>query len=116
MTTISRLLRMIRLHNGEVMLDMANKLGVTSAFLSAVENGRKPAPSNWITKLIELYDLDQSQQAELQEAFDETVKQIRIPVEGALPQKRDLALSFARRFDELGKDEIEAMMRILSKK
>lgn len=116
MTTISRLLRLIRLQHGEVLLDMAQKLNVSSAFLSAVENGRKPAPNNWLGKLTELYSLTDQQQRELQDAFNETVKQVRISLDSAHAERRDLALSFARRFDELDHDEIAAVMQILNKK
>lgn len=116
MTTISRLLRLIRLQHGEVLLDMAQKLNVSSAFLSAVENGRKPVPNNWLSKLTELYALSEQQQSDLQSAFNESVKQIRISLETAHAEQRDLALSFARRFDELDHNEIIAVMRILNKK
>ena len=116
MTTISRLLRLIRLQHGEVLFDMAQKLGVTSAFLSAVENGRKPAPSTWLQKLTEQYGLSPQQQAELDSAFNENIKQVRISLDSAHGEQRDLAISFARRFDELDHKEIEAVMRILNKK
>lgn len=115
MTTISRLLRLIRLQHGEVLFDMAQKLGVTSAFLSAVENGRKSAPSTWLQRLTELYSLTPQQQNELSSAFSENVKQVRISLESAQAEQRDLAISFARRFDELDHKEIEAVMRILNK-
>ena len=116
MTTISRLLRLIRLQHGEVLLDMAQKIGVTSAFLSAVENGRKPALRTWLKKLSALYALSDEQLHELEEAFNENIKQIRISLESAHADKRDLALSFARRFDELDGDEVAAVMQILNKK
>ena len=115
MTTISRLLRLIRLQHGEVLYDMAQKIGVTPAFLSAVENGRKSAPRTWMKKLSELYSLTEEQRLELEEAFNESVKQIRISIASAHADKRKLALSFARRFDELDRDEIAAVMQILNK-
>ena len=115
MTTISRLLRLIRLQHGEVLYDMAKKIGVTPAFLSAVENGRKSAPRTWMKKLSELYSLTEEQRLELEEAFNESVKQIRISIASAHADKRELALSFARRFDELDRDEIAAVMQILNK-
>ncbi len=116
MTTISRLLRMIRLQHGELMHDMAQKLNVTSAFLSAVENGRKPVPSSWLSILSEQYNLSEQQIDELRCAFNDTIKQVRISLDGAPSDRRDLALSFARRFDELDHEDIAAFMDILSRK
>ena len=39
LTKVGKLLREMRLNNDEILREMATKLGVTSAFLSAVENG-----------------------------------------------------------------------------
>ena len=40
-TTLGVFLRKLRLANDEILKDMAKNLGVSSAFLSAVENGKK---------------------------------------------------------------------------
>ena len=49
--SIGRFLRKLRIDNGEILKDMAEALGVSSAFLSAVENGKKKMPEGWIEKL-----------------------------------------------------------------
>ena len=41
LTSIGKFLRKLRMSNGEILRDMAEALEVTSAFLSAVENGKK---------------------------------------------------------------------------
>ena len=41
LTSIGRFLRKLRIDHGEILKDMADALGVSSAFLSAVENGKK---------------------------------------------------------------------------
>ena len=48
LTSIGRFLRKLRIENGEILKDMAEALGVSSAFLSAVENGKKKMPESWI--------------------------------------------------------------------
>ena len=40
-TSLGTFLRKLRLAKGEILKDMAECLGVSSAFLSAVENGKK---------------------------------------------------------------------------
>ena len=40
-TTLGAFLRKLRLQHGEKLKDMAENLNVSSAFLSAVENGKK---------------------------------------------------------------------------
>ena len=87
-----------------------------SFFLTAVENGRKPVPSSWLSILSEQYNLSEQQLDELRCAFNDTIKQVRISLDGAPSDRRDLALSFARRFDELDHEDIAAFMDILSRK
>ena len=49
LTKLGRFLRKIRIDRGELMIDMAEKLGVTPAFLSAVENGKRKPPKEWVS-------------------------------------------------------------------
>ena len=55
LTSLGQFLRKLRLERGEILKTMADKLGVTSAFLSAVENGKKRMPAAWYEKLASLY-------------------------------------------------------------
>lgn len=48
LTRLGKELRKIRLDRDELMKDMARKLGVTVAYLSAVENGTRKFPDAWI--------------------------------------------------------------------
>lgn len=49
--------RKLRLENRELLYDMAEKLGVSSAFLSKVENGKGKPPADWRQKIISFYNL-----------------------------------------------------------
>ena len=55
LTSIGRFLRKLRIDNGEILKDMAEALGGSSAFLSAVENGKKKMTEGWIEKLKSIY-------------------------------------------------------------
>ena len=52
LTEIGKFLRRYRIDNGLLLKDMAGKVGVTSAYLSAVENGKKRPRQQSLTKLI----------------------------------------------------------------
>ena len=43
-TCVGRFLRKLRIDRGEILKTMAETLGVSSAFLSALENGKKKFP------------------------------------------------------------------------
>ena len=52
LTDFGKELRKIRIDNNEFLKDMANKLGVTVSYLSAVENGKRDIPDEWLDKII----------------------------------------------------------------
>ena len=108
-------LRKIRLDRDELMKDMARKLGVTVAYLSAVENGTRKFPDAWIQIIASEYELEEKDVEKLQNlAFNER-DSININIKNANNQERDLAYSFARRFHELSEDDIFALEKILKR-
>lgn len=48
-------LRKIRFEHGELLKDMARKLEIGSAELSAIEHGKKPLPEGFNQKIKSLY-------------------------------------------------------------
>ena len=48
LTSIGKFFRKLRIDEGEILKDMAEKLGVSVSFLSAVENGKKRMPFHLI--------------------------------------------------------------------
>lgn len=116
MTEFGKYLRKLRIDHNEVLYDMAKKLEVSSAFLSSVENGKKSAPLNWVPQIIKIYSLTENQGIELQELADKTAKQIQIDLKNTGAERRNLALTFARRFDSIDRDQIDGMLKILGSK
>ncbi len=115
LTSVGRFLRKLRIDEGEILRDMAKKLGVSSAFLSAVENGKKKVPEVWITKLEELYSLTPVQVTELKDAIIESSDTIEINIRNASSANRQLAVSFARQFDTLDEETTKKLFSILKK-
>jgi len=108
-------LRKLRLDFGEVLKDMANKLGYSSAYLSAIEVGKRNIPADMIERLAERYDLDNSTVQQLERAKEQQIKEIRLGLDSALPHQRDLALVFARRFAEFDVDTTNKIMRLMNR-
>lgn len=75
MNALYKFLRKIRIDRDEIALDMANKLGVSPAYLSSVETGKRPMPVDWIETLCALYELNGEQRAE----FERIVNRSEIP-------------------------------------
>lgn len=115
LTRLGKELRKIRLDNDELLKDMAQKLGVTVAYLSAVENGKRNFPDIWIQIIASKYSLEEQEVEKLQRlAFDER-SSINISIENAGEQGRNLAYSFARRFHDLSEEDISELEKILKK-
>ena len=98
LTNFGKALRKIRIDHSEFLKDMAAKLGVTVAYLSAVENGKREVPDQWIDVLAEKYFLDPSEKKELQNYAYENKDNIKIDLSGIEKEEREMALAFARSF------------------
>lgn len=115
LTSIGRFLRKLRIDNGEILKDMAEALGVSSAFLSAVENGKKKMPDGWIEKLKDIYSFTTKQVEELQSAVIDTNDAVELNLQKATPGNRALAISFAREFDSLDDETSRKIFEILNR-
>ena len=114
-TSVGRFLRKLRIDKGEILRTMANTLGVSSAFLSAVENGKKKLPDAWLPKLQENYDLSADQMEDLKQAIMESGEILELNIRNASAENRLLAISFARQFDSLDEETSKKLFNILNK-
>lgn len=116
LTNFGKELRRIRLERDELLRDMAEKLGVTVAYLSAVENGKRRIPDEWIRKISVIYELDDTQIKRLQKYAYEDKEDLKINIEGISLDQRNLVYSFARRFQDLGSEDIKKLQDVLEKR
>ena len=112
-TEIGRFLRKLRIDEGEILLNMAEKLEVTVSFLSAVENGKKRMPSSWNTKICNLYNLSNEQMEEFTKAIAHTEETIEMNLSNSGLKNKELAVSFARKFPDLNDEHTEQIKKIL---
>ncbi len=114
-TSVGKYLRKLRLSKGEILKTMATNLGVSSAFLSAVENGKKKLPEAWYEKLYRYYNLSSKQMEELKRAVIESNDMVEIDIRNTTEINRKFAISFARQFDSLDEETCQQLLRILNK-
>ena len=115
-TKFGEYVRILRIRCHEVMGDMAEVLGTSVPFLSAVENGKKNVPTDWIEKLVSHYKLSPNEASELREAVDESRLQYKIMPGNAGITKRKAAFQFARSFDDMDDETAAKILELLSKK
>ena len=110
LTEFGKALRKIRIDRQQLLRDMADKLGVSSAYLSAVETGKSRIPQDWVSKIASIYSLSCEEQADLQSAADNSVFDVTISLVNASEQKRNAVLSFARALDGLNDEDLKRIM------
>lgn len=115
-TKIGEELRRIRISAGENLRVMADKLGVSSAFLSAVENGKKNLPDGVLYKLKDVYSLSIEETEAVKNAALESQKTISINLEQISDSQKSLAVCFARQFTELDEETNRHIMDILNRR
>lgn len=110
-TALGKFLRKLRIDRDERLYDMANHLGVSSAFLSGVENGHKKVSDALVSKIISMYNLNLKQQEELQYARSKSSN--KIDLTNFSPEKLEATLMFARKFDDLTHEQVQQIRNIL---
>lgn len=112
-TSLGRFLRKLRIDNGEILKNMAEKLNVTASFLSAVENGKKRMPSSWNSLICSLYHLNESQVNEFTKAVADSEERIELNFDSATTEQKALAVSFARKFSDFDERKIKRFNELL---
>jgi transcriptional regulator with XRE-family HTH domain len=100
----------MRLEQGIRLLDMAKRLNISAAFLSAIETGRKKSiPASLVTNIAVEFSLDKAAIEKLRRAEDKTKKEVRL--DALSSENRELVAAFARKVDELPADLIDALKK-----
>lgn len=113
LTSFGKFLRILRINNGEILKDMADKLNVSVSFLSAVENGKKEVPSLWEEKIADIYSLNSNEKDKLAEAILKSKKEVKISLQELDDQDKDIVLEFARKFSDLDQQTKQNIMKYL---
>ncbi len=106
-------LRKLRLDKGLRLLDLAELLGQSSAFVSSVETGRKPIPAKYVQQVTQALNLNKDEIRQLQSAADQVRPEVR--VDQLTGNQRELVAAFARKVDGLSPDFLDELRKRLLK-
>ncbi|MBR0396611.1 MAG: helix-turn-helix domain-containing protein [Clostridiales bacterium] len=115
-TRLGDFLRSIRMKANISLRKMANDLGISPAFLSAVENGKKKMPDSWFALVPDTYDLSDSEVNEFKDIAYESFDTVELNIAKASENNKKLAIRFARRFDDIDEKTSEELLEILENK
>jgi Zn-dependent peptidase ImmA (M78 family) len=105
--------RKLRLDKGMRLLDLAQRLKKSAAFLSAIETGRKPIPDNFVREVADAMALTTEELATLRKAADRTRKHVTI--ERLPEEQREIVAAFARTLDKVPPRLMEELKKIVLK-
>lgn len=113
LNAFGKFIRTYRIANSLLLKNMADKLGIGSAYLSGMETGTKPIPSSIVDKISSAYDFDASQKADLQRSVEDSQKEVKVKTKGD-PLNQKLAAAFARSIDSLSVEDKNRIMEIVN--
>ena len=114
-TDFGKVLRKLRIDHSEILGDMAKRLEISPAYLSAIENNGRVIPDDLIAKLAQKYNLNDSQINELEEAKAQTKGAVDVQFENQKGNHDYIqtAVMFARDFSKLTAQQVEQLKRLL---
>jgi transcriptional regulator with XRE-family HTH domain len=107
MTPLGERLRALRDERGVSQKEMAAALGVSAAYLSALEHGRRGTPT-WalIQKIIGYFNIIWDDAEDLQRLAETSHPRVVIDTSGLSPAATELANLMARSINRIGEDDI----------
>ena len=114
-TAFGKILRKLRIDYSEVLGTMATRIGISSAYLSAIENNGRDIPDDLIAKIATEYNLNESQITELEEAKAQTNGAVAVQFENQKTEQNyvQTAVMFARDFSKLTSTQVEQLRNLL---
>ncbi|MEG1520234.1 MAG: helix-turn-helix transcriptional regulator [Clostridia bacterium] len=78
MLPISKFLKILRIENGENAKEMADKVGISPSYLSAIENGKRVIPLSFQSEIVEKYKLSDDQRSEFVKSIEDSSSFIKL--------------------------------------
>jgi hypothetical protein len=107
-------LRELRAARGVSLKAMAEAIGVSGAYLSALEHGRRGAPTWYLVqRIITFFNVIWDEAEDLERLAQESDPRIVVDTAGLTPRATQLANRLARHIKTLGEPEIAALLALL---
>lgn len=115
LTPFGQVSRKLRIDYQMTLKDMAEKLGTSSAYVSAIEVGKKVLTENIINKYIEILCKNKEEIENMRKAADETISSVNINLNNIDGDSRGLVVQFSRKINSLSSSEKAKIIKILNK-
>lgn len=116
-TAFGKILRKMRIDCSEVLGVMAQRLKVSPAYLSSIENGGREIPDDFITKIVTEYGLSEEQKNELEEAKAKVKGAVNVDFTDQKTEADyvETAVMFAKDFSRLSVKQVNELKELLKR-
>lgn len=112
-TEFGKALRKMRIDRNEYIKDMAEKLYISVAYLSAIENGKRAIPENLVGGIARAYRLEQDEVDALNQLKDKSNREVRISLIGKTSKQIEVILHFAKCIGAMNDEKLDKIVRIM---
>lgn len=117
MTPFGARLRELREAKGVSLSDMASELGISSAYLSALEHGKRGRPSWYLVqRIIAYFNIIWDDAEQLLGLARISHPRVTIDTSGLDPRATEVANRLSLTIKQLEQDQLEDILRILARK
>lgn len=113
-TNLKKIISIIAINENLKFYEFAEKVGMSESMLRKICSGERNPPLDLIDKINNNFELEESVQCLINYAIINSLKSIKLDLSNETSiEKKELAYRFAKKFDELSKDEIEKIRQML---
>jgi len=117
LTAFGKAVRKMRLDRDgmQKLKDLADALNVSSAFLSAVETGKKTASPDLVDRIADVFAVDARKRRELHQLATESAKSVQLSLVNGEAKSRQVAVMFARKFPSFSEETLEKLLQVIER-
>lgn len=112
-TKFGKLIRTTRIEKEIMLKDMAEALGMTSAYLSALELGKRALPADMGEKVINYFQFNELESEALNKAIDASQPTLKMDLKNNSSDERELLHAFARGFGQLSEEKRQKLRELI---
>lgn len=113
LTEFGKALRKLRIDRNEYIKDMAEKLYISVAYLSAIETGKRTIPENLVGRIGRAYFLTEGEIADLNLLKAKSDKEVRISLVRKNKTQIEVILRFAECVGKMDKEKLDKIVRVM---
>jgi transcriptional regulator with XRE-family HTH domain len=106
-TEIGKRLKLIRINTGDSLRTMSEKLGISAAYLSSIENGKRNIPDGFDDLIFKAYLLSEEDMKKIKDAIFSSKENYKVDLSAIDDKKRSVLLSITE-----GKLDAETVDRL----